>query len=146
MNTEWWRGLAVSALVLLVLSGCAARRPSGAGEGTASATLTGIVNSRGRTVLPSGALMRLELIDISRKDAPPRTISLQEIWLEGRQFPIPFQLSYAPAAIDSGLAYALRVNITQGRLLLFENAAPCLVITNGVRSNIEVVVKPFTGS
>jgi len=146
MRKEVWRCLAVSVLVLSALSGCAASHPSGDREGTAGATLTGIVTSQARMVLPRDVLMRVELVDISRKDAPPRTISLREIWPEGRQFPISFELPYAPTAIDSGLPYALQVKITQGRRLLFENAAPCPVITNGVRSNIEVVVKPFTGS
>ena len=145
MSAKGWRCPAISILVLLALSGCAASRPSGATEGTAGAALTGIVTSHGRTILPSDAMMRLELADISRRNAPPRTITMREIWLEGRQFPIAFELPYAPAAIDSGLAYALQVKITQGRRLLFENAAPSLVITYGVRSSIEVIVEPVPG-
>jgi putative lipoprotein len=145
MRKEGWRSLAVSVLVLSALSGCAAIHPSGAGEGPTGATLTGIVTSRVRMVLPRDVMMRVELADISRQNAPPRTISLREIWPDGRQLPIPFEIPYGPAAIDPGRTYALLVKITQGRRILYENTAAHIVITNGVRSNIEVVVEPVPG-
>jgi putative lipoprotein len=105
-----------------------------------------MVTSRVRTFLPQDALLRVELADISRVGAPGRTMSLREIWTGGRQFPIPFDIPYSSAAIDGDRSYAVQVRITQGSRLLFTNPAVYMVITNGIRSNLEVVVEPVPGS
>jgi putative lipoprotein len=105
-----------------------------------------MVTSRVRTVLPQDALLQLELADISRVGAPGRTVALREIWTGGRQFPIPFDIPYSSAAIDSDRSYAVQVRVTQGNRLLFKNLTVYMVITNGIKSNLEVVVEPVPGS
>lgn len=140
--------MARAALVLAAISGCAASNPdaAGTGEGTVSRRLTGIVTYRERITLPRDVWIRVELLDVSGKDGPPRTIALQEIEPAGRQLPIPFDIPYSPAIIDPERAYAIRVKIFQGRRVLFVNASTSHVITNGVRNNIEVVVEPAPGA
>ena len=101
---------------------------------------------QGRTVLPPDAYVQVELVDISRQDAPARTIAMQEIALEGRQVPIPFVIAYGPAAIDPSHAYAVQVRIVAGQRLLYANHSVYRVLTNGIRSNVEVIVEPITGS
>ena len=105
-----------------------------------------MVASSVRVVLPQDALLQVELADISRVGAPGRTVALQEIWTGGRQFPIPFDIPYSDGAIDRDRNYALLVRITQGNRILFTNPTVYKVITNGVRSNVEVIVEPVPGS
>ena len=133
--------------LLATVSGCASHQRPSDGEGQpAGAGVTGMVTSRVRTVLPQDALLQVELADISRLDAPGRTVALREIWTGGRQFPIPFDIPYSSAAIDDNRRYAVQVRVTQGNRLLFKNLAVYMVITNGINSNLDVVVEPFTGS
>ena len=133
--------------LLATVSGCASHQRPSDGEGQpAGARVTGMVTSRVRTVLPQDALLQVELADISRLDAPGRTVALREIWTGGRQFPIPFDIPYSSAAIDDNRRYAVQVRVTQGNRLLFKNLAVYMVITNGINSNLDVVVEPFTGS
>ena len=107
--------------------------------------MTGTVTYRVRMILPVDALVRVDLVDISRQDAPALTIGLQEIETGGRQVPIPFEIGYRPAKIDQTHAYAVQARILQGGRLLFTNTIIYKVITNGVVSNIEVVVEQIPG-
>ena len=133
--------------LLATVSGCASHQRPSDGEGQpAGARVTGMVTSRVRTVLPQDALLQVELADISRLDAPGRTVALREIWTGGRQFPIPFDIPYSSAAIDDNRRYAVQVRVTQGNRLLFKNLTVYMVITNGIKSNLDVVVEPVPGS
>jgi len=133
--------------LLAAVSGCASYQRPSDGEGQpASARVTGMVASSVRTILPQDALLQVELADISRVGAPGRTVALREIWTGGRQFPIPFEIPYSSEAIDGDRSYAVQVRITQGNRLLFKNVAVYRVITNGIRSNVEVIVEPAPGS
>jgi putative lipoprotein len=140
--------LAKALLVFGAAAGCASARPEGAGTGESPAirNLTGIVTCRERTVLARDVMVRLELLDVSGKDGPTRTVVMQEIEPAGRQFPIPFVIPYNQGTIDPERTYALRVRVYQGRHVLFRNTAVYNVITNGVRNNIEVVVESAPGS
>ena len=152
MESSWsahgMRLILLGALGLLAtVSGCASHQRPSDGEGQpAGARVTGMVTSRVRTILPQDALLQLELADISRVGAPGRTVALREIWTGGRQFPIPFDIPYSSAAIDSDRSYAVQVRVTQGNRLLFKNLTVYMVITNGIKSNLEVVVEPVPGS
>ncbi|MHB1011467.1 MAG: YbaY family lipoprotein [Desulfobacteria bacterium] len=107
--------------------------------------MTGTVTYRGRMILPVDALIRLDLVDISRQGAPALTIGLQEIETGGRQVPIPFEIGYRAGNIDPTRTYAVQARILQGRRLLFTNTNTYKVITNGVVNNIEVVVEQTPG-
>jgi len=145
---ERWKIFVGAALLLATASGCASNLPAPAdgGQGKASANLTGMVTCRVRTVLPPDAYVQVELVDISRQDAPGRTIAMKEIAPEGRQFPLPFSIAYGPGAIDPTHTYAVTVRIVAGQRLLFVNNSVYPVLTNGVRSNVEVVVESIPGS
>ena len=137
------------ALLFAALFGCAASNseaPAG-GNGTVIRWLTGTVTFRERIPLPREVYIRVELMDVSGKDGPPRTVAMQEIApAVGRQLPVPFEISYLPAIIDPERTYALLVKIFQGRNVLFANTTGVNVITNGVRNNVEVVVEPVPAS
>jgi putative lipoprotein len=105
------------------------------------ARVTGTVTYRVRMILPTEALVRVDLVDISRPGAPALTIGLQEIETGGRQVPIPFEIVYRPADIDPMHTYAVQARVLLGGRPLFTNTTTYKVITNGVVSNIEVVVE-----
>ena len=147
INRRWEIFVGV-ALLLATASGCASilPAPEDMGQGQASAKLTGTVTCRVRVVLPPDAYVLVELVDISRRDAPARIIAIQEILLQGRQVPIPFEIAYGPATIDPSHTYAVQARILAGQRMLFVNTYTYKVLTNGVRSNVEVVIEPIHGS
>ncbi|MBS1024338.1 META domain-containing protein [Gluconobacter cerinus] len=79
-------------------------------------TLSGTVTYRERMALPAGAVLTVQLEDISRADAPAITLaeSRQDILRPG---PIAYTLRYP--ALKSGFRHALRAEIRVGDTLLF---------------------------
>ena len=57
------------------------------------------------------------MVDISKQDVPAETIAEQTITDPG-QVPIPFELWYDPAKIDSRITYAVQARIERGGKLL----------------------------
>ena len=133
----------VLLLVLIMAAGCASSqkdvKDTGSKQGIAR--VTGTVTYRVRMILPVDALVRVDLVDISRQGTPALTVGLQEIEPGGRQVPIPFEIGYRPADIDRTHVYAVQARILQGGRLLFTNTNTYKVVTNGVVNNIEVVVE-----
>ena len=130
--------------MLVTLAACCAsyhKDMADIGSQQGVARVTGTVTYRVRMILPVDALVRVDLVDISRPGAPALTIGLQEIETRGRQAPIPFEIAYKTAIIDPTHTYAVQAHILQGRRLLFANTTTYTVITNGVVNNIEVVVE-----
>ncbi|HEX5632928.1 MAG TPA: YbaY family lipoprotein, partial [Gemmatimonadales bacterium] len=84
-------------LFLLSVAGLAALACARAPEGDAPtpappvAVLTGSVTYRERMALPAGAVVRVELRDVSRADASAALVASQEI-RPTSQVPIPFEL------------------------------------------------------
>ncbi|GFE95415.1 MULTISPECIES: META domain-containing protein [unclassified Gluconobacter] len=79
-------------------------------------TLSGTVTYRERMALPAGAVLTVQLEDISRADAPAIILaeSRQDILHPG---PIAYTLRYP--VLKSGFRYALRAEIRVGNTLLF---------------------------
>jgi putative lipoprotein len=138
-----WAIRGVLVLLVTVAGGCASYQGMTAATESQQgiARVTGRVTYRVRMILPMDALVRVDLVDISRQGAPALTIGLQEIETGGRQIPIPFDIGYRQADIDSMHTYAVQARILQGGHLLFTSTATYKVITNGVVSDIEVVVE-----
>jgi uncharacterized lipoprotein YbaY len=80
------------------------------------ARLTGAIQFDGEARFEASTVARVTLQDVSLADAPAKPIGEQVI-KDLMQFPIPFKLEYAGAAIDKGHTYAVHVRIeTGGRL------------------------------
>jgi putative lipoprotein len=134
-------------LLTMVAAGCASnQRNTAATESQQGvAQVTGTVTYRVRMILPADAVVRVDLVDISRQGAPALTIGLQEIETRGQQVPIPFEIVYKPADIDPMHTYAVQARILLGGRPFFTNTTTYNVITNGVVINIEVVVEQMPG-
>lgn len=133
----------IIVLLVPVVAGCASyqKHIEDIGSRQGDSLVTGTVTYRVRMILPTDALVCVDLVDVSRQGAPPLIIGLQEIETKGRQIPIPFEIGYRPVDIDRTHVYAVQARILQGERLLFTNTTTYKVINNGVVSNIEVIVE-----
>lgn len=109
---------------------------------TATATLTGTVMYLQRVILPAGAVIEVQLQDVSKMDVAATVLASQTITTTGENVPIPFALSYDPAQIDERATYALGVRITIEGELRWINTERYAVLTNGApTSGVEVMVQ-----
>jgi heat shock protein HslJ/uncharacterized lipoprotein YbaY len=105
-------------------------------------TLDGTVTYRARVALPEDAVVEVSLQDTSRTDAPAVEIARQTIASAGRQVPIPFCLSFDPAAIDEGMTYTVRAQITVGGELTWTTTTHTPVLTRGApASDVDIWVE-----
>ena len=111
-----------------------------AGQVAAEArTISGKVVYRERMMLPPGAVVEVKLVDISRADAPARTISETRI-TDAKASPIPYTLRFDSAQIEPRRTYALQARIQRGDRLLFINTTRHAVFAGG-RDDGEIQVE-----
>lgn len=104
--------------------------------------VTGTVTYLQRIALPPNAVVKVTLEDISLADAPAKVLAEKEIPSEGKQVPIPFELTYSPSDIQRSHHYSVRATIQSGDKLLFTSTTSNPVLINGVPSEIRIVVQP----
>ncbi len=104
----------------------------------ADSTLTGTVTYRERIALPPGARVEVQLLDVSRADAPSVTIA-ETSFVPETQVPVGFSLAYDSAAIDQRHSYALRARILSGDWVLFRTTQHFGVLTRGEDSTDIIV-------
>ena len=95
--------------------------------------VTGTVAYRERIALDPSAEIVVQLLDVSRMDAPATVLAEQRIRAEGRQVPIGFELSVEAARIDPRMRYNVSARIFQDGKLLFitDRAYPVLTYREG---------------
>jgi putative lipoprotein len=122
-------------MLTLALLACAACKP-------APVTVSGTVTYRERMALPSDAVIRVAIEDLSRPDTPAPLLASATIKTAGRQVPLHYEITVTdPTRVDPKHEYGLRVRIEGGDgTLLFINDTRYGVITNGVLQQ-DVVVK-----
>jgi putative lipoprotein len=104
------------------------------------AAVTGSVTYRERSPLPPDAVIRVQLSDVSRQDAAAIPVAQATVTPAGRQVPLPFELRYDPAAIDSTHSYAVRATIESGGRLIFTTTTANMVITRGNPTHVNLVL------
>ena len=106
----------------------------------AMATVTGTVFYLERVALPGqGAVVKVQLIDGSRADAPADVIA-QEAIPATTQVPIPFSLSYDPKRIIPSHTYTVQARIEVDGKLRFISTTSNPVITMGKPTSVDVRV------
>lgn len=88
----------------------------------ATRTLHGSILYRERMALPPDARVEVQLLDVSRADAPSRTIAETRFRPRG-QVPIPYSLRFDAAKLKPGHSYALRATISVGDRLWFTSTS-----------------------
>jgi uncharacterized lipoprotein YbaY len=130
---------ALSIVLMLTL-------PAGA-RAQGDATVAGVVLYRERIALPPGAILKLQLQDVSLADAPAMVLAEQTIEPMGKAPPYAFELAYDASAIDERHSYAVRAEIRDGDQLLFTTTERYAVITQGnPSSGLTIVVRSIGAS
>ncbi len=113
-----------------------------------TAEVIGTVSYLARVALPDDAILRVQIQDTSRADAPAIILGEEVRATGGAQVPLPFAVPYNPADIQDNRDYTLSARITDGQgNLLFINDMVIPVISRGNPTNgVEVMVVPVGGS
>lgn len=98
--------------------------------GEARNAVTGTITFDGDPAIPPGAVLTVELRDVSYQDAPSELISSQTIESPER-FPTDFAVPYKPDEIDPRATYGLQVRITRNEHLIYINDTAFDVLTRG---------------
>lgn len=105
-----------------------------------TASVTGTVSYRQRIALAPDAVVKVQLLDVSRADAASETIAEQTINAENRQVPFSFELKYDPNAINPRSRYAVRAQIYESGKLRFNSTRLYPVITGGSPNAAQLVL------
>jgi len=106
-----------------------------------AASVTGTVNYRERIALPAASVLRIELRDVSRQDAPAPLIASIDMRLK-RQAPIPYRLRYDPDRIDPAHLYSVSARIMADGRLAFISTRINAVITRGAGTRADILLQP----
>lgn len=141
--------VALMFIMALVLVACGGGQE---GEETADApaggnVITGNVIYLDRSALDPNAVIEVDLYQ-TLAGGPDTIIASQSINAEGRQVPIPFEIQFDPAQIDTTQTYLVGARIVVNGEPVFASQAAVPVITNGAPTqSIEVLVSPvLTGT
>ena len=105
--------------------------------------LTGRVTYRTRQALPAGAIIEVQLLDVSRADAPAQPLGRTSIVTKGEQVPVPFAVAYDAGTIDARRRYVVQATITiAGRVAFRTTTAHPVLTSGGSGTDLEVVVQP----
>jgi putative lipoprotein len=128
-------------LLPALLVGCSHTSAVPEGTGGASARVTGTITYLQRMALPSSAVIRVQLVDVSRADAPATVLAEQVITAGGKQVPFAFEIPYDPSKLDQRYSYAVQARIEDGGKLLFINDQRYAVITRGAPNHVDMVLR-----
>jgi len=101
-------------------------------------TLTVTARTSEDSALPPGALLDLDLLDVSRADAPSIRLSSQRFRIGA--MPFTGQLAYDSAVIDDRMSYVVAGRILQGDDVLYLTTTSYPVLTRGGGDSVEIVL------
>jgi uncharacterized lipoprotein YbaY len=128
-----WRVLvcsavAAGAVALLLSEGGAAFAQKD--DKSKKGKVSGTIEFKGEARFEADTVARVTLQDVSLADAPAKKVGEQVI-KDLKKFPIPFEVEYAPAAIEQGHTYAVQVRIETKDRLDYLNDTRVEVISRG---------------
>lgn len=112
----------------------------------AGPVVTGTVAYRERIALPPNAFIDIKLQDVSRQDVPAKTVAESVFAAEGKQVPIPFQISYNPADINMAHTYLVRADINVDGKPMFTSTTAYPVLTQGAPSQVTMMLQQATAA
>lgn len=130
--------MTISRRGMIALAGAALVLP--AASATAQNTiLMGTVNYRERMALPANATVLVQLVDVSKADAPAEVIAEDRV-TGTTASPVSYRLQFDQSRIKLGRSYALQARISDGDRLLFINTTRHAVFAGG-RNNTRILVQ-----
>lgn len=145
-------GACVMAAAATGVMACASAGQSAARYGPAEpepavgTKVSGTVSYRARIALPPSAVVKVQLVDVSRADAPVVVIGEQVIEAKGRQVPFVFEIPYDAAKIEANHTYAVQARIETDGQLQFSTDQRYPAITHGAPAKVDVIVRPVGGA
>jgi putative lipoprotein len=133
-----WVMVALAASV--ALGGCTANSPGTSNGDPVTAEVSGTVTYRERIALPATATVKVQLVDVSRADAPAVVLGEQVIATAGRQVPFSFVIGYDPGRIDPRHTYAVQARIEDSGKLLFISDQHYAVITREAPDRVDITL------
>ena len=127
------------------LSACAGMGAANGGGHASTSRVTGTVTYLARVALPPTAVVKVQLIDVSRADAPAVTLGEQIISTDGKQVPFFFEIPYDPAKIEPNHTYAVQARIEEDGRLRFINDQRYAVITRNAPMHVDMVLRQVNG-
>ena len=103
--------------------------------------MTGTVTYRERIALPPTAVIKVQLVDVSRADAPAIVLGEQITQAAGKQVPFSFEIPFDPANIEPQYSYAVQARIEQDGKLRFISDRHYAVITRGAPTRVDIVLR-----
>ncbi len=128
-------GVAIVSSVLGMM-GC-----SDSSSTTEMATVQGEVYYLPRISLPENANVTVTLSDVSLADASAKVVSSQTFVTEGKQVPLPFELTYSPSDINTNHTYSLSAKIDVDGKMVFNSHQAYPVITDAAKTTTDVQVQ-----
>ena len=123
------------------LAGCSAASVVPGGGGGGVTKVTGTVTYRERIALPPTAVIKVQLADVSRADAPAIVLGEQVLQAAGNQVPFKFEITFDPARIEASHTYAVQARIEDDGKLRFISDQHYAVITRGAPSTADMLLK-----
>ncbi|WP_078062938.1 YbaY family lipoprotein [Solirubrum puertoriconensis] len=137
-----------AAVLLEACTGPSATTSGSRGQANTAAvrdSVTGTVAYRERIALPPNAVLRVQLQDVSRQDAPAIELASATVEAKGRQVPLPFVLLYDTVRIDPTNTYAVQARIEVDGKLMFTNDSAYPVITRGNPKQVQMMLRRASG-
>jgi putative lipoprotein len=104
-------------------------------------TLIGDVRYELPQAVPADAVLIVTLADVSRQDAPARTVAEERIQPVGAS-PVDFMLSYDPAELKDGVDFAIGVRLQQGdKLLAINDTRTSVLGRSGENGPVSITLK-----
>lgn len=122
------------------LIACLLALPFSSAGALATGRVTGSVSIRERIALPPGYVLRVELRDISRQDAPSEEISSVEL-RPRHQPPIRYSLRYDPRRINPASLYSVSARMLIDGRLAFISDRINAVITRGGSNRADILLR-----
>lgn len=97
------------------------------------------VTYRERIALPPDAELELSIQDVSRADAPAKTITFARIPIQ--RVPVTVRLGVDEAQIDERLSYTVRGQIYSGDEVLFRSTTATPVFTRGAGDEVDLLLE-----
>lgn len=147
--------LSLLAVALVAMAGCswlphraakdaapaAATTPAPPVHQTLMKSIVGDVRYELPQPVPADAVLLITLADVSKQDAPARTVAEERVQPVGAS-PVDFLIAYDPAELRDGVDFAINVRLQQGDKLLAINDTRISVLgRSGENGPVSVLLK-----
>ena len=129
-------------VLIIVLAGCSVEEAVPKTNQVAQYNVGGTITFKQDGELQAGAAIRVQLVDVSRADAPAILLGEQIIEVDGRLPPFSFVIPYDPMRIDPRNSYAVQARVEDDGKLYFINDSHYGVITRGAPTHVTLMLEP----